>query len=163
FPTVYQIKYGKGMYMDPSRLRALLKKYMEDDITAQELRELSQYVQHADDPQVLEQLVDDLWKEQDTRIPRAIPSSALYRAILRHPGLQADPPASGGRHRRITWLRIAGAAAVILLCATLFWYGRLATEPQADDAGNTIATAAIVPGGNKATLTLAGGQVINLS
>src|SRR5690606_11660345 len=32
-----------------------------------------------------------------------------------------------------------------------------------DDVENTVATAAIVPGGNKATLTLADGQVINLS
>jgi len=151
------------MYMDSSRLRALLKKYMEDDITAQELRELSQYVQHADDPQVLEQLVDDLWKEQDARIPRAIPSSALYQTILRHPGLQADPPVSGRKYRSMTWLRIAGAAAVVLISAALFWYGRLAVKPQADHVGNTVAIAAIVPGGNKATLTLASGQVINLS
>lgn len=152
------------MYMDPSRLRALLKKYMEDDITAEELRELSQYVQHADDPQVLERLVDDLWKEQDASIPRVVPSSALYRAILRHPELRADPPVSEGRHRGIiTWLRIAGAAAVVLLCVSLFRYGELATKPLADNAGNTVAVAAIVPGGNKATLTLADGQVVNLS
>ncbi len=151
------------MYMDPSRLRALLKKYMDDDITAEELRELSQYVQHADDPQVLEQLVDDLWKEHDTRAPQALPSSALYRAILQHPELQADPPIKGEKHQRMTWLRIAGAAAVVLISATLFWYGGLITKPLADDVGRTVATVAIVPGGNKATLTLANGHVVNLS
>lgn len=151
------------MYMDPSRLRALLKKYMDDDITAEELRELSQYVQRADDPPVLEQLVDDLWKEQDASIPHAIPSSALYRAILQHPELQADPPVTGERHHHLSWLRIAGAAAVVLVSVTLFWYGGLVTKPRAEDVRKTVATSAIVPGGNKAILTLADGHVVNLS
>jgi len=136
---------------------------MDDDITAPELRALSQYVQHADDPQVLEQVVDDLWKEQDASAPQAIPSSALYRAILNHPELQADPPVTGKRHHRMTWLRIAGAAAVVFVCAALFWYGRQALEPQANDVGKDVAASAIVPGGNKASLTLADGQVVNLS
>jgi len=150
------------MFMDKSRLYALLRRYMEDKITAQELLELSRYIQHTDDPQLLEQLVDDLWKEQDADIPQAFPGSELYRAILRHPVLQADPPITG-RRSGMTWRRIAGAAAAILVCATLFWYGRSATEPQTDDSHKAVATSAIVPGGNKATLTLADGHIVNLS
>jgi len=149
------------MGTDPDRLSALLKKYIEDEITEEELRELARLAHGRTDLYELERRVEELWKDAETYIPAVIPDPGLYESILDHPLLKADPPVKDIRRRR--WLRSAGAAAVVFACMALGWYGRMVVEKQPEEVGQTPAVSTIVPGGNKATLTLGDGQVVNLS
>lgn len=148
------------MQMDEMKLRFLLKKYLDNRIDVDELQTLRQYVLHTDDLTSLEQVLDDLWREQEDNTYQSIPSEGLYRSILRHTEIQADPPARLLRPKVRPWHFTAATAALLCVCIGLLWYNRL---PPTHTAHSSTTAQAIVPGGNKATLTLADGRTVFLS
>lgn len=152
------------MYVDDVRLRYLLKKYLENQINSDELQELTTFVRRGDRINSLNDIIDDLWKEQDHDKSLPIRSEAIYQAILHHPNVKGNPPTAGPYRKCNTAARlwVAGIAASLLIGIVLFFHHR-SSIPETAYTHTISATDTIVPGGNKATLTLADGQAIDLS
>ncbi|MEC3880686.1 FecR family protein [Parapedobacter sp. 10938] len=148
------------MPIDKIKLRLLLKKYLNDNIGSNELQMLRQYVLHTDDPTLLEQVLDELWREQTDETDQPIPSARLYQSILHQAEIQGNLPIRNSVPMAARWRFAAAIAALLCICAGLFWFIQLVPTSR-PHPGNT--EQAIVPGGNKATLTLADGRTVFLS
>ncbi|MBK1440630.1 FecR family protein [Parapedobacter sp. ISTM3] len=155
--------------MDRAHLRYLLQRYLADEISADELRELKQYVQHERMDDALSDVVDELWQRMDDEPIAPASSDAMYQGILRHVNEAPDAPlaqpmAAKPFKRSLYWGWLAGAAALLCAGILLFrdgrWPGR---EAKKDQAAVVDIEQPIVPGGNKAVLTLADGREIDLS
>ncbi|HWK98689.1 MAG TPA: FecR domain-containing protein, partial [Parapedobacter sp.] len=80
---------------------------------------------------------------------------------------QYDASAAYGRvSRRMrthVWLRIAVAASLVFAAGAFSWFTWLQPQRGATGQSTQLAAAGVMPGGNRATLTLADGRAIDLS
>lgn len=151
------------MHVNDIRLRYLLKRYLDNEIDSGELQELTAFVRGGDRINSLNDIIDDLWKKQDYDKSLPIRSEAIYQAILHHPNVKVDPPTAKAYRQRKTTARLwaAGIAASLLIGIIVFY--SLSPSPETTYTHTISITDTIVPGGNKATLTMAGGQTVDLS
>ena len=152
--------------MNKARLRDLIQRYLAEEIRMDELRALKQQIDHDDIDQAFGELIDEAWLEADEKHTSEIPvsSDALYQGILDHPKFRADPPSGRAASRPRNWIRkswLAGAAALLLMGVLFFWPEGQHNHDRQHQA--TSDSTPIVPGGNKALLTLADGRKIDLS
>ncbi|HWL00642.1 MAG TPA: hypothetical protein VNQ55_11870, partial [Parapedobacter sp.] len=151
------------MSKSKDRLHFLIKRHIAGTLSEQELVELHDF----DDTAIqraLNELLDSTHNGSLTDIPDdAIPSNKMYREILHHPKVLGHkdeaahrPPSFHGRY--IWWA--AGMAALLCIGILLFRMHYTAHAPVSDTA---LAASPILPGGNKATLTLADGSAIALN
>jgi len=134
-------------------LRKLYKKYIDDQLSDPERVELYTFFEHAGD-EVLGELIDT-YLNQTHSIPnldhldhRTDPVFSRIRAEIRPP------------RKQLRWLPYAAAAIVGVL--GIAWF-LLTDTPQTTPDSRKAATADILPGGNRAMLTLANGKTIALS
>ncbi|WEK18463.1 MAG: FecR domain-containing protein [Candidatus Pedobacter colombiensis] len=129
--------------MEEKKAQALFQKYAAGNCTEAEKALLeSWYLQHSPDAY------------PDMSIEERLEDKQQILAALQ----QTIAPAK----RNMLWPKMAGVAAVIFALISFGLYTYLAKNKSIQH-GTTIAKADVQPGGNKAVLTLANGQTINLS
>lgn len=123
-------------------LQSLYERYMQNQLTAEELEQFMQYAETPEGREALSSLVDASWDD-------------MYHPVAEVVDLRPR------RH----WYRIAAAAVILLAVAVGAYFILKPAEQPATLAhhppGNHISND-ILPGGNKATLTLADGSTIIL-
>lgn len=140
--------------MSNNRLKYLLERYTADASTPDETRELFEWIKDLADDTQLKEKVKELWTDRDCNEP--VPQTdwnTIYARI-------AEIPVIG--QRRI-WPRVWAAAAVVVLLSagSYFIFNRDAQQPMAATERRQPVNE-LVPGGDKAVLTLANGKQIVL-
>lgn len=138
--------------MTQEQLQILLEKYLNNTASAEEEQELTDWY-HAANMQEVHWPVDN---EEAVETLRNRMLHQLKEAI--HP---AAPAKELPLYRNIRW-QVAAAILLLLGVGTWLWLDRPATPPTATTITSNKNTAPILPGGNKATLTLADGSIIEL-
>ncbi|WP_257669379.1 FecR family protein [Parapedobacter tibetensis] len=155
------------MEFDKARLRQLLQGYMSNQISADELLELKQYMLQTDTEGDLNAVIDSLWHDLNSDTPMSAQSDSMYRSILNDPRVQANPPIKQPKSSRLIqpaiWRWTAGVAALLCIGMLFFLHDRSTNDNTKDEQlDKTVLSDAIVPGGEKAILTLSNGRTINL-
>ena len=142
------------------RLYELLRKHLAEGLNQEELSELRTY-----DETLVTQSLGELLDAADAQgvIPSSldVPSERMYSNIIQHPEVdeQLIREPRRGKFRSAMWW-MSGAAA--LLCVGLLLFREHLYHPGPATSAQALADQPIVPGGNKATLTMADGQSIVL-
>ncbi|MGO4290626.1 FecR family protein [Chitinophaga sp. RAB17] len=156
--------------MSNEELKALLEKYLGDRITPEELQRLQVQVQGNDNEQVLGEMIaailaeDRYTEKHDVDLQQAfhdVMKEAEQREAMinEHAAIDTSSVVSSSSNIHILYKLAAAAVLLIMLGTGFSWWYRSAHR-VAVVAGNT--TRAIIPGGNKAVLTLADGSTIVL-
>lgn len=140
--------------MSNNRLKYLLERYTADASTPEETRELLEWIKDLKDDAQLKEKIKELWTDSDLNEP--LPQTdwnTIYARI-------AEIPVIG--QRRI-WPRVWAAAAVVVLLSagSYFIFNRGAQQPMVATERQQPVNE-LVPGGDKAVLTLANGKQIVL-
>ncbi len=141
--------------MGKGRLEFLLQQYAADHSTPSETRELFEWIKKSEDDFLLKEKIRELWSEYEhnKQLPE-VDWNAVYTKIIETPVME---------QKRI-WPRIAAAAAVIILLSagSYFIFNHAPGKPNATSEMKQVPGNYVVPGGNKAVLTLANGKQIVL-
>jgi ferric-dicitrate binding protein FerR (iron transport regulator) len=148
-----------------SRLDYLFRQYLNQELSAEENRELMQLLQQQSNDGAVKEWLDGLWSNLtiENRLSES-KANALFNAILAADrGVQMQIAHSPVR-RLFTTMRVA-AAAVLLLCLSAgMWYfffkKPAPSTVQSNEPAHLIND--IPPGTNNAVLVLADGRRINL-
>ena len=141
--------------MSNNRLKYLLEQYAADASTPEETRELLEWIKDLEDDTQLREKVKELWTDHDLNGP--LPQTdwnTIYARI-------GDMPVIG--RQRSVWPRVWAAAAVVALLSagSYFIFNKRVEQPIAatekQQPGN-----GLVPGGDRAVLTLANGEQVIL-
>lgn len=158
------------MSLNKDRLRYLLQQYMADTISHEELFELSVYVKSIYIQDELHDLIDELWDDMSMESPVTVEGNVIYQRIVGDQRIQEDLSKPVimmevlSIIRLIQRYKIVAVAALFCIVIGSFWYidinrGLLSTNAKLH---LEVKQAPILPGGNKAMLTLADGRVIVL-
>ena len=144
------------MEKDQSYYKELLTRYLENNCSPQEADEILDFMQKDESNRILLHKMNEEFKN--------IPQMAVeHNSRLRDQLLQKIKPASVVPLNRSWWARVAIAAAVILVISTGYYLLSEHKSRQADNAGNLVQIEQdILPGGDKAVLTLGDGTQILL-
>lgn len=147
------------MLNDRSRLDYLVHRYASNTCTRQELLELLQAIEHAKEDGELQAALSNTWNSiTDTDQLPAISRDAIFNQIIPTTG-QAE---ERGSKKPFLWLARASAAIVFLVMGFGLYQYITSTVEEDRPTINELATTAIVPGGDKAILTLANGAKVFL-
>lgn len=142
--------------MADQHLTYLFDRSFSGEATDSEREELARWAENAEEPELAEML-ERAW---GSHAPASTMPESMSRRILDTVlGQDAAAARPGGRAVRFKWWAVAAAAILLTFGGYRLWVDRRGTGTavpslvQANDA---------LPGGNKATLTLAGGQHITL-
>ncbi|MGN7721651.1 FecR family protein [Chitinophaga sp. 22620] len=138
------------------RLLYLMERYFKGACTDEERKELAQYIHAAQDDGLLKEVLDSTWGRFQPEGPMPAGAADRVQAAL----LSADSKVAPMRRRK-PWLA-AAAAVLLLLAAGGFWFNREKKQPIAQQPVQLPLVASVLPGGNKAVLTLGDGTVIAL-
>jgi transmembrane sensor len=134
----------------------LIQKYLAGKASPEEKEFIEAYYESLDTSGEQPQTQDELEKVSMTQEMKA----AIWQRIE-----QAEHPTQNIPVVKRLWFRIAMAAAiVVLVCIPVYYYmvKKAATRPLVQTKQQTAPPHDALPGGNKATLTLADGTVIDL-
>ncbi|WP_436490940.1 FecR family protein [Chitinophaga sp. ARDCPP14] len=137
--------------MDNTRLRYLLSRYAGKTITQAEQSELSDFLNAADNQTQLELLIEEAWIQSGEEDEMFFPSPQLNQEPARQP------------LKWVYWQRWAAAVLLLIVATSILL---LVTKTRKADKLPAVVTENIKkdvkPGGTKAMLTLANGNVIAL-
>ncbi|PSL26337.1 FecR family protein [Chitinophaga ginsengisoli] len=134
-----------------TRIAYLLERYVNKSCSREELDELFAAIGKGDDPETLDRFLEERW-HAELPVPD-IDYEQAYQQI--RPVLRP--------HRTLIILkRIAVAAAVLLLAGAAYWLLGRRQATQRPELAAQASLAGIVPGRNRAMLTLADGSVVTL-
>lgn len=142
----------------PYDYAALIFKYLKDEMTGEERQQLEDWL--AEDErrrQLLTGFSDPQQLAADVAFFQDVDVDADWAAVAARADLKTD----NGRALRMRFLRWASVAAILLLAVGSVWM----LQPEPIPVIQPVAAKVVedvLPGGNKATLQLAGGQVLNL-
>ena len=141
--------------MSNDHLKYLLEQYAANASTPQETKELFGWIRKSNDDVLLKQKIRELWSahENDKQLPD-VDWDAIYTKII-------ETPVIGQRH---IWYRVAAAAVIIALLSVggYFIFNTDHSKPTISTKEEPQLKNDLVPGGNKAILTLANGSQIIL-
>jgi ferric-dicitrate binding protein FerR (iron transport regulator) len=140
--------------MSNDRLKYLLEQYAADLSTAEETKELFGWIKKSKDDTLLKEKIKELWSRHDNgkQLPD-VDWNALYTKIINTPVIE----------RKHVWFRVAAAAAIIVvLSLTYFMFNDHPVKPIVKTKSQQQFKNDVLPGGNKAVLTLANGSQIIL-
>jgi ferric-dicitrate binding protein FerR (iron transport regulator) len=156
--------------MSNEELKALLEKYLGDRITPEELQRLQGQVEGTDNDPALSEMIAAILAEDRYTEKSGVDLQQAFHHVMQEAGQReamanthattdtaSIVPTSSYIH---ILYKLAAAAVLFILLGTGFSWWYRAIPRVAVVAGNT--TAAIIPGGNKAVLTLADGSTIVL-
>lgn len=141
---------------DPARVAYLIAGYINDTLTDGEQDELDEWVSENDENMKLfEELTDEKTIGDSLQRLSKLNQEDAYRALTSR--IRKEGPSTGINRRML----LAIAASVLVIVAAYFIYRSTIEKP---DTGNTewVSTDDIAPGGNHATLSVAG-KVTDLS
>ena len=153
--------------MTNDRIEELLSKFLAGDISADEKAELEQWLTSDERHNIFQFVHREEWVKKGIAELDKIDVDSGYEKFINkyqsqhYEGEIEMPPSEQGRKR---WLRIAIAAAAVLIISIGSWYYFFRTVPSAlakDDPEDRYLND-IAPGGNVATLQLADGRTIRL-
>ncbi|WEK35627.1 MAG: FecR domain-containing protein [Candidatus Pseudobacter hemicellulosilyticus] len=149
--------------MSLSHIQYLVQGYLADQLTEAELEEFVRLAQDEQYSLLLQDAISQaLANPSLAGYSDASRADQLFQRILtaagQAPEIYSIPPA-----RKTGWRRLAAAAIILAAAGTLTWYllDRPHSRQQAGNQQTAPATDAL-PGGEKATLTLADGSIILL-
>lgn len=143
--------------MTPNHIKILFGQYVSKNISPAEKDELMQLLTGLSD-EALEQLLHETYENFEPEKPPFSPaaSAELWQAIRAHTTTEAVPVVTlNNRKRHFRWWQVA-ALFVLSIGALWLWHNNTKQHPA------VTAKQFIVPGGNKALLTLADGSTIIL-
>ncbi|MBX2922835.1 MAG: DUF4974 domain-containing protein [Chitinophagaceae bacterium] len=149
------------MKKDSTYYRELMLRYLDNRCTREEAEEILDYIGKDDSNRLLLEQLQVSYKAslQEDGLPEATGWSDRVRAeLLKKAGAGTSVPF----YKKRTF-HAAAAVILLLLSASIFFYvssGRQAAPP---DTASERKNDTIVPGGDRATLTLADGSVIDLN
>lgn len=155
--------------MNTDKLQDLLRQYFDDTISPSDYNELLEYLKTADQD-VIEQVIDEemlslksgaiFSKKQSESVLNRIKSDMRFKNVIPSPQNIYQPTII--RFYQRAWFRVA--AAVLVLCtAGLFMIRHGKIKGDFSRAVVKHISTPIVPGSQKATLTMSNGNVIVLS
>ncbi|PWV56127.1 FecR family protein [Chitinophaga sp. S165] len=133
------------------RIAYLLARYVDKSCSREELDELFAAIGRGDDPETLDHLLEDVWHGEHPAPD--IDYEQVYQQIR---------PVEQPRTKVFNFRRMAVAASFALLVGVAFWMAQRRHTAKRPVLAEQAAPAVIVPGGNKAELTLADGTVVTL-
>lgn len=146
-------------------LEYLLQRYADKTCTPEERAQLMQLLQQSDNDEDLQNLIDQLITERETRFTMPEDAAeAVLHTILQTGKTPVFPINDNGIKRINIWQRVAVAASIALLVSAGGWFW-LSRTPSVDIVKTDIKPSKaddILPGGNKALLTLDDGSTIML-
>ena len=156
--------------MSNEELKALLEKYLGDCITPEELQRLQALVEEHDNEPALSEMIAAILAEDRYTEKSGVDLQQAFNKVMQEAGQRetmvrahADNETASivttSSHIHILYKLAAAAVLLILLGAGFFWWYR--AIPRGAVMATNI-TPAIIPGGNKAVLTLADGSTIVL-
>lgn len=147
--------------MEDNRFKRLFERYLSDDLSAAELRELGQAIREDRHAGQLEELLKTAFTDPSAKADDPTARQLAFNTVMAHirSAGTAQPKVNTSFFQKYRWL--AGAAAVLCIAAglSLFVYIRR-HQPAVNTA--QFARNDIRPGSNKAILTLANGTQIRL-
>jgi transmembrane sensor len=151
------------MAVNSDRIQYLFTQYTNKTCTREELQELFACIAQPEYRVLLEQLMD---KEYEALQPLAAASAIDWEHVYQQV-TSADNTSeySLPKRNRFLWIRMAAAALIVLTAgAVVYWW--ITSSSKKDPSKNIQVVQQsnqdIQPGGNRAVLTLANGQVIDL-
>lgn len=149
--------------MDKERLTLLFQKFLANQATPSQVEELQEYFGEDTDQTLLRELIRQEMRHEETtsrakdseveRIVDGLESKVLHNIN------KAQPTT---RKMRITWLYAAAASLLIILSVGLVIY-RYSEDDTPTSQLSSQSGDDILPGTNRATLTLADGSTVHLS
>ncbi|GGH61176.1 ferric-dicitrate binding protein FerR (iron transport regulator) [Filimonas zeae] len=143
--------------MEYSTFRRLLKKYLSENISPAEKQELSRLLEQPEYNRLLEEMLQE---ELDREVHVAAPDNGRLLAIKEHLQQRLQQKPGTTRTYYIKWISIA--AMLLLLACTGVYYGWYYHKPAPVETAKVQPAKGLIPGGNKAVLTLADGSAIVL-
>ncbi|WP_256006769.1 FecR family protein [Pedobacter deserti] len=143
--------------MDKTRIVYLHTRYLQKRLTLAELEEWKVLLNEKSMQDSIEEVMDTNWEYLQTIDPPPLPpgrSLAILNNILANKKKKVV---------KVVWPRLAVAAAVGGITFALLLYYNISDKSDVSAKRDTIVKSDILPGGNKATLRLSNGQVIDLS
>jgi len=153
--------------MSESRLEFLFRAYFNKTATPDERNELMILLDRAENDEQVRDLLAKTWEQQGINSPvfSDAKTEAMLSGILEQGKNAESSPVIKLRKKMIVWQRVAAAAVVFCAIAGAYflWIGGRQHQEAAiaKIEGNPL-PAAIVPGSNKAILTLSDGSAIAL-
>ncbi len=139
--------------MSNDRLKYLLEQFATDASTPEEVRELFGWIRRSNNDALLKEKIKELWdaRESEKELPEA-DWNAIYTKIIHAPVIT----------KKRIWWQYAAAAMIILSVSTAayLWFNKSPDHPVVQR--KTPVQDNILPGGDKAVLTLADGTEVLL-
>jgi len=150
------------MTANTNRIHYLFEQYMQKACTREELQELFAFIAQPEYRPLLEQLMDAEYEVlQPLAAAQEIDWEYIYQQVIETANDNVIPL---DNKRRFRWTRIAVAATVIIAIGTAgYWLmNRFSKNNIARQEQSVQQSKDVLPGGNKAMLTLADGSTIIL-
>jgi transmembrane sensor len=143
------------------RIQYLLRRYLSQTCTEEEKTELARWIEEAQHDDALREALEQAWLQHRPLTP--MPDEVSDRVLSAVFEAGETPVVNLPARRRARW-RWAAAAGVVLLCgaAALLFRQQPKEQQLAGVNGNPRYKNEVLPGGNKAMLTLADGSTITL-
>jgi len=143
-----------------SQIGQLIIKHLQETITTDEAQTLQQWVAANETNRMLfDKLTNSDWLQQAVHDHAASEARIKERVFAELPDMQITTTGSPKRGW-IRWMSVAAAVLIIVSIGWYVWQGK--TKPEIVAEHQTPVATVIPAGGNKATLTLADGTVIDL-
>lgn len=140
---------------DYQDIHQLFKKYLTNSCTPEEATHFMQMLQSGKEQRYIEQLID-AYLQQGSTSPDAVADDATLTRIFKKLNLGDNQPS---KHRKSLFFYLKAAAAMLLVAGVTGAYYYF----QNKEKELTVVKNDASPGGNRATLTLADGQTIDLN
>lgn len=150
------------MRADNDRLTFLFHRYIDDVASREELEELFGYIREAGQSPLLRQQITEVFgRVQQAADVKEVDWDAMFLRIINKPAVK-EYQSGEVKKKRLWWKNVAAAILVLVLGSVgLYLYFHQDTStPMA--VGLTPPERDIMPGGNKATLTLSNGTQVVL-
>ncbi len=154
------MKEGSLNYSDEQayRIAYLIAGYIRKTLTVEEHDELDAWVEASDDNmRLFEDLTDEKNIETNLQWMEKVQSEKALREIKAKLRFEPEKPAK----KPIAWWPYIAAASIILAVAAWFFF-RSETTATPDIANHSSPEKDVLPGGNRATLTLSDGTTVDL-
>lgn len=143
-----------------SHIAQLIIKHLQETITAEEAQTLQQWIAANQKNRFLfDKLTNSDWLQQEVNDHAVSEARIKERVFAALPELQ-DTTTESPKRGWIRWMSVAAAVLIVVSIGWYVWQGK--TKPEIVAAHQTPVATVIPAGGNKATLTLADGTVIDL-
>lgn len=152
-----------------NRITSLIEKFLEENLTQEEEKELNAWLAEAEHNRLFFQQITnkEILREKLKLYAGTNSESIWHKTLQKIDGGKLINLYPEKKTFRIPYGRVAAAAAVILLISAGTWYyfGQTSRKQvaQTENNASTSVKSIIVPGGKKAVLTLADGSDISLT